>query len=175
MLRGPQQKPQTIHHDNDGAAFVADNSNGQGNPTEKREGYEHNHRPQRDNQVLTNNAPGTLAQAEGGKEILQAIMHEDNIGLLECGIRTAGAHGHTDVGGGHGEQISQVRAASVRDTMLRGGISARTIIARGLGNSRPLVSNSGANGREQNRRVEIVVAGDSIGYLAHWDKPYPIR
>jgi outer membrane protein OmpA-like peptidoglycan-associated protein len=83
--------------------------------------------------------------------------------------------GHSDVGGGHGEQVSQVRAASVRDTMLRGGISARAITARGLGNSRPLVSNSGANGREQNRRVEIVVAGDAIGYLAHWDKPYPIR
>jgi hypothetical protein len=84
---------------------VADNSNGQGNPTKKRKGYEDDHGAQRDYQVLTNNAPGTLAKPEGGEEILQAIMHEDNVGLLECGIRAAGAHGHANVRGSQTRRV----------------------------------------------------------------------
>jgi flagellar motor protein MotB len=76
---------------------------------------------------------------------------------------------------GHGEQYSDSRAASVRDAMLRGGLSAGAVTARGWGTSRPLVSGATAFGREQNRRVEIIVSGGSIGELASWDRAYPIR
>jgi outer membrane protein OmpA-like peptidoglycan-associated protein len=76
---------------------------------------------------------------------------------------------------GHGEQGSSARAAEVRDTLLRGGLSYSAVTARGLGTSRPLMSPSSPGAREQNRRVEIVVSGDSIGTLATWDKSYSLR
>ncbi len=39
----------------------------------------------------------------------------------------------------------------------------------------PIASNATAAGREQNRRVEVVIYGDSIGNKALWDRPYPLR
>jgi outer membrane protein OmpA-like peptidoglycan-associated protein len=76
---------------------------------------------------------------------------------------------------GHGEQFSSERASAVRDTLVRAGMQPRNVAAQGLGLSRPLVSATTPNGREQNRRVEIVVTGDSIGSLAHWDHSYSVR
>jgi flagellar motor protein MotB len=54
------------------------------------------------------------------------------------------------------------------------GLAANRCTARGLGDSRPLVSNSSAAGREQNRRVEIVISGDAIGTLPFWDRTYSL-
>ena len=44
----------------------------------------------------------------------------------------------------------------------------------GFGGTRPLVSNASASGREQNRRVEIVISGPSIGGMALWDRTYSL-
>jgi outer membrane protein OmpA-like peptidoglycan-associated protein len=76
---------------------------------------------------------------------------------------------------GHGEQSSSVRAAEVRDTLLRGGLSTGTVTARGLGTSRPLVAAGSPGAHEQNRRVEIIISGDPIGTLATWDRSYSLR
>ena len=73
---------------------------------------------------------------------------------------------------GHGEPISNSRAAEVRDTLLRGGLPSRSVSARGMGNSRPVAAPAA---HSQNQRVEIVVSGDPIGYLATWDHTYPVR
>jgi outer membrane protein OmpA-like peptidoglycan-associated protein len=43
------------------------------------------------------------------------------------------------------------------------GISANNIEARGFGKSEPIASNDTAEGRQQNRRVELVLSGDAIG------------
>jgi flagellar motor protein MotB len=64
------------------------------------------------------------------------------------------------------------RAESVRQMLVARGLAANRCTARGLGDSRPLVSNSSAAGREQNRRVEIVISGDPIGTLPFWDRTY---
>jgi outer membrane protein OmpA-like peptidoglycan-associated protein len=72
------------------------------------------------------------------------------------------------------EQSSYMRAAAVRDALTRGGIPQASISARGMGNSRPLVSNAAAGGRERNRRVEITISGDAIGSMATWDKSYAV-
>ena len=61
---------------------------------------------------------------------------------------------------------------AVRDALQRGGL--RSVSARGMGTSRPLGPNSGPAGREQNRRIEIVISGDTIGSLPSWDKTYSL-
>jgi flagellar motor protein MotB len=84
--------------------------------------------------------------------------------------------GHTDNTGSvsRQDQLSYVRAAEVRDVLVRSGVPAGGITVRGLGSSRPLVANSTAAGREQNRRVEITIAGDPIGVVPTWDRTYPL-
>jgi outer membrane protein OmpA-like peptidoglycan-associated protein len=83
--------------------------------------------------------------------------------------------GHTDNGNeSRAEDFSYQRAASVREELARAGILVNSMAARGLGGSRPLVSNATASGRQQNRRVEITISGDPIGSLPYWDKTYPV-
>jgi flagellar motor protein MotB len=62
------------------------------------------------------------------------------------------------------------RANMVRDELVRSGVPAAVISARGLGNSRPLAP----AGRPENRRVEITISGEPIGSVAYWDKTYPV-
>jgi flagellar motor protein MotB len=66
------------------------------------------------------------------------------------------------------------RAESVRQMLVARGLAANRCTARGLGDSRPLVANSTAAGRQQNRRVEIVISGDPIGTLPFWDRTYSL-
>jgi flagellar motor protein MotB len=66
------------------------------------------------------------------------------------------------------------RAESVRQALVGHGLAVDRVTERGLGDSRPLVSNSTATGREQNRRVEIVISGDPIGTLPFWDRTYSL-
>jgi outer membrane protein OmpA-like peptidoglycan-associated protein len=72
------------------------------------------------------------------------------------------AEGHTDNVGtaAYNTKLSQRRAKSVRDYLVAGGISPRRITFEGFGESRPVASNDTADGRAQNRRVELRVRGD---------------
>ena len=73
--------------------------------------------------------------------------------------------GHTDSVGGeeYNQQLSERRAASVSDFLVQQGVPAASITARGFGKAQPLASNDTPAGRQQNRRVELVVTGDAIG------------
>ena len=84
--------------------------------------------------------------------------------------------GHTDnsLNGSRAETVSYERAAAVRDALVRSGVPANIISARGLGSSRPIVSNASPAGREQNRRVEITISGEVIGSLPYWDRTYAV-
>jgi flagellar motor protein MotB len=66
------------------------------------------------------------------------------------------------------------RAQAVQGILLGRGLPESNVSARGLGDTRPLASNSTPAGREQNRRVEIVISGDSIGNLPYWDRTYSL-
>ena len=89
---------------------------------------------------------------------------------------TVQVDGHMSEGGSEArdEEISYERAAAVRDALVRAGVPANAAAARGLGSTRPVVSNSSSMGREQNRRVEITIAGDPIGTVASWDRTYSV-
>jgi outer membrane protein OmpA-like peptidoglycan-associated protein len=73
--------------------------------------------------------------------------------------------GHTDsVGDDDSNQaLSERRAEAVRGYLVQQGITATAIAAQGYGESQPVASNDVPAGRQQNRRVELVVSGASIG------------
>jgi outer membrane protein OmpA-like peptidoglycan-associated protein len=76
--------------------------------------------------------------------------------------------GHTDSVGsdGYNLRLSERRAESVRASMLQQGVSRDVVGTAGFGESQPVATNGTAVGRQQNRRVEIVVSGESIGTTA---------
>src|SRR5205823_4125279 len=77
--------------------------------------------------------------------------------------------GHTDSVGGdeYNQTLSERRAGAVRDYLVQQGILAESIEARGFGKTVPIASNDTSEGRQQNRRVELVLSGDAIGNTAN--------
>jgi outer membrane protein OmpA-like peptidoglycan-associated protein len=77
--------------------------------------------------------------------------------------------GHTDSVGSddYNLKLSQRRADAVRDYLTSNGISSSVVQAIGLGKADPVASNDDNAGRQQNRRVEMVVSGDVIGQPIH--------
>jgi outer membrane protein OmpA-like peptidoglycan-associated protein len=73
--------------------------------------------------------------------------------------------GYTDNVGGDGmnQRLSENRAASVRDYLVRQGVATNSVSARGFGNTLPVATNDNSAGRQQNRRVELLVSGEAIG------------
>lgn len=73
--------------------------------------------------------------------------------------------GNTDSVGGdaYNQQLSENRASSVRDYLATQGIPGASMTAQGFGKTQPVAPNDTAEGRQQNRRVELVVSGEVIG------------
>lgn len=61
------------------------------------------------------------------------------------------------------QTLSEKRAFGVRDYLVAQGVDGNKLTAIGYGKSRPIASNDTAEGRQQNRRVELVLSGDVIG------------
>lgn len=72
--------------------------------------------------------------------------------------------GHTDNVGSNDFNIglSQRRADSVRSYLVRQGVDPSRISTTGMGESVPVASNTDAGGRQQNRRVEIIVSNPPV-------------
>ena len=73
--------------------------------------------------------------------------------------------GHTDSVGGddYNQQLSERRAQAVRDYFVQQGINSAAVEARGYGKTEPIATNDTPEGRQQNRRVELILSGDAIG------------
>jgi len=73
--------------------------------------------------------------------------------------------GHTDSMGSdaYNQQLSEKRAASVRDYLVQQGLPMSSATVLGFGKTQPVASNATTAGRQQNRRVELVVSGEVIG------------
>ena len=73
--------------------------------------------------------------------------------------------GYTDNVGGDemNQKLSENRAGAVRDYLVQQGVVATSVSATGFGNSSPVATNDNSAGRQENRRVELVVSGEAIG------------
>ena len=73
--------------------------------------------------------------------------------------------GYTDNVGGDAmnQKLSENRAGAVRDYLVQSGVATNSVTAHGFGNTLPVASNDNSSGRQENRRVELVVSGDAIG------------
>lgn len=80
--------------------------------------------------------------------------------LREHPDRTLLIEGHTDSTGSdsYNLELSQRRAEAVRSFLAVNGISTDRIVARGYGEAFPVTTNTTEAGRQQNRRVEVVIA-----------------
>ena len=73
--------------------------------------------------------------------------------------------GHTDSVGAddYNQTLSEQRGGSVREYLVGQGMAGGSVTSTGFGKTRPVASNDTATGRQQNRRVELVISGDLIG------------
>jgi outer membrane protein OmpA-like peptidoglycan-associated protein len=76
--------------------------------------------------------------------------------------------GHTDSVGSaeYNQRLSENRADSVRTYLVGQGIASNSVGTTGFGETMPVASNDTPAGRQQNRRVELIVSGESIGTAA---------
>jgi outer membrane protein OmpA-like peptidoglycan-associated protein len=108
---------------------------------------------------------GSYTLKPGAREMLAKIS---GIVLAHPGLNLQ-IEGHTDSVGSDefNQQLSERRANSVGNFLAQQGVSASSITARGFGKMQPVATNDTPEGRQRNRRVEIVVNGDAIGGSAN--------
>ena len=104
---------------------------------------------------------GKYTLKPGAREKLAKI---GGIVLAHPGLKLQ-VEGHTDSVGSDefNQRLSEERADSVRSYLVSQGVGADAITAVGYGKVKPVADNNTAAGRQQNRRVELVVSGEAIG------------
>jgi len=104
---------------------------------------------------------GQYSLKPGAREKLAKVA---GILLAYPGLNIA-VGGYTDNVGGDAmnQTLSENRAGSVRDYLVNQGVGTDLVTAKGYGNTLPVASNDNSAGRQQNRRVELLVSGDAIG------------
>jgi outer membrane protein OmpA-like peptidoglycan-associated protein len=104
---------------------------------------------------------GSSTLKTGAREKLAKIS---GLLLAHPGL-TLQIEGHTDSVGSEdfNQQLSERRSDSVRDFLAEEGVPVSSMTAKGFGKTQPVASNDSPEGRQRNRRVELVVSGDAIG------------
>jgi outer membrane protein OmpA-like peptidoglycan-associated protein len=115
---------------------------------------------QRNGDALTLVMPGSITFATGKNDIQPAFYR--TLGQLSTSFRNYPNNnliitGHTDSTGSTDTNmaLSNRRADAVAEYLRANGVQGSRINAIGMGSSKPVASNSTADGRAQNRRVEI--------------------
>jgi len=104
---------------------------------------------------------GQYTLKPGAREKLAKVS---GIILAHPGLRID-VEGHTDSIGSdeYNLKLSENRASSVRSYLVSQGVNSGVVTAKGYGKAKPVANNSTAAGRQQNRRVEMVVSGEMLG------------
>ena len=117
---------------------------------------------------------------DSGKYTLRPLAREklakiSGIVLAYPSLKLA-VEGNTDSIGteAFNQQLSEKRAEGVRSYLTQQGIPEASTTATGFGKTRPIASNDTSQGRQQNRRVELVVSGEVIGSKIVSLNPQPV-
>src|SRR5215510_7620830 len=112
---------------------------------------------------------GSANLKSGAREKLAKVA---GILLSHRGLKLQ-VEGHTDSVGSadYNQRLSENRADSVRTYLVEQGIAPTAIGTTGFGETMPVASNDTPAGRQQNRRVELIVSGESIGTNASANPP----
>jgi outer membrane protein OmpA-like peptidoglycan-associated protein len=105
---------------------------------------------------------GSVLFASNKSELLPAAQNRLNQvadALLATKERKLTVEGHTDSQGSssYNQGLSQRRADAVRSYIVSRGYPGELILAQGIGKDRPVADNTSAEGRANNRRVEIII------------------
>jgi outer membrane protein OmpA-like peptidoglycan-associated protein len=107
------------------------------------------------------NLPDVLFEFDSARLTTGAgrTVHEIAAVVQDEGRRRIAVEGHTDSMGtvAYNERLSEARARAVTDRLVTNGVPRGAIVARGYGESRPIASNSSPEGRQRNRRVEVII------------------
>jgi outer membrane protein OmpA-like peptidoglycan-associated protein len=105
---------------------------------------------------------GIYSLKPGAREKLAKVA---GILLAYPGLNIA-VGGYTDNVGGDemNQKLSENRAGSVRDYLVQQGVATNSLTSKGFGSTSPVASNDNSTGRQQNRRVELLVSGEAIGH-----------
>jgi outer membrane protein OmpA-like peptidoglycan-associated protein len=97
-------------------------------------------------------------------EAREALAKLSGIVLAHPGLSLE-VEGHTDSTGSDelNQKLSEDRSGAVRAYLVQQGLTDSSVTAQGFGKSTPVADNATAAGRQQNRRVEIIVSGEVIG------------
>jgi outer membrane protein OmpA-like peptidoglycan-associated protein len=100
-------------------------------------------------------ATGRSDLKSGGTNTLDKLV----VFLNEYPNRNVAIEGHTDDVGSleMNQTLSQHRADSVKSYLMQKGIKAMRLTASGMGETQPIAENSSESGRQQNRRVEVII------------------
>jgi len=106
--------------------------------------------------LFKSSATGERIEAESEAvltEVRDVILQHPEILVLEV-------RGHTDDVGndGYNMDLSKKRAEAVREWLVKHGIAADRLVARGYGEGQPIADNRTEEGRRKNRRVELSIA-----------------
>lgn len=104
---------------------------------------------------------GKYSLKPGAREKLAKVA---GILLAYPGLNIA-VGGYTDNVGSDAmnQTLSENRASAVRDYLVKEGVAAGSVSSNGFGETLPVASNDNSAGRQQNRRVELIVSGEAIG------------
>lgn len=130
--------------------------------------------------------PGN-ALFESGKSTLNPSQSEGYIRraaelLKEKTDKKILIEGHTDNVGSlaYNQQLSEARAASIKTALVQAGVEASRLSTEGFAFNRPVASNATEDGRQFNRRVEMIILGEKVenitkgepanAFESAWDK-----
>ncbi len=109
------------------------------------------------------NMPGHVTFATDSAQItpaFQGTLDQVATTITEYRDTRVEVAGHTDNAGSesYNQQLSQRRAQAVANYLASRGVATARITTIGYGETRPVASNETADGRQQNRRVEIILS-----------------
>ena len=106
------------------------------------------------------NMPGNITFKTASSDLnsnFYKVLDSVTLVLKEFDKTLIDVEGHTDSDGddAYNQQLSMQRASSVGTYLQSHGVNSQRIVAVGAGEGRPVATNNSADGRQQNRRVEL--------------------